>query len=138
MGASSTSLHLRPPCGNREAPRAVTADRWPPASSTPSPPPRPTIERIAANLTANNIEAVIVQDGAEAREKVLERIPEGAQVHTAKSKTMEDIGLYADLNESGSTTPSGHATWRWIAGLRATRSGAWSPPPITSPAASRR
>jgi hypothetical protein len=64
-----------------------------------------TIEKVAANLTANNIEAVIVQDGAEARQKVLERIPEGAEVHTAKSKTMEDTGLYADLNESGRYNP---------------------------------
>jgi hypothetical protein len=60
-----------------------------------------TIEKVAANLTANNIEAVIVQDGAEARAKVLERIPEGAEVHTGSSKTLEDTGLYAELNESG-------------------------------------
>jgi L-lactate utilization protein LutC len=60
-----------------------------------------TIEKVTAALTANNIEAVVVQDGDEARARVLERIPEGAEVHTAKSKTIEDTGLFAELNESG-------------------------------------
>jgi hypothetical protein len=60
-----------------------------------------TIDKVAAALTANNIEAVIVQDGAEARAKVLERIPEGAEVHSPKSKTIEDIGLFTELNDSG-------------------------------------
>jgi hypothetical protein len=59
------------------------------------------IEKVAAALTANNIEAVIVQDGAEARAGVLERIPEGAEVHTAASKTLEDTGLFSELNDSG-------------------------------------
>jgi hypothetical protein len=56
---------------------------------------------VAEALTSNNIEAVVVKDGDEARAQVLERIPEGAEVHTAKSKTIEDIGLFAELNESG-------------------------------------
>ena len=60
-----------------------------------------TIQKVAAALTANNIEAVVVDTGEEARAMVLERIPEGAEVHTAKSKTIEDIGLFAELNESG-------------------------------------
>jgi hypothetical protein len=60
-----------------------------------------TIDKVAAALTANNIEAVIVQDGAEARARVLERIPEGAEVHSPKSKTIEDIGLFTELNDSG-------------------------------------
>jgi LUD domain len=59
------------------------------------------MERVAAVLTANNIEAVIVQDGNEARQRVLERIPDGAEVRTARSKTIEDTGLHAELNESG-------------------------------------
>jgi hypothetical protein len=60
-----------------------------------------TIDRVAAALTANNIEAVVVEDGDEARVAVLERIPDGAEVHTGSSKTLEDTGLFADLNESG-------------------------------------
>ena len=60
-----------------------------------------TIEKVAAALTANNIEAIVVQDGDEAKRLVLERIPVGAEVHTAKSKTVEDTGLFAELNDSG-------------------------------------
>jgi hypothetical protein len=32
---------------------------------------------------------------------VLALIPEGSQVHSGKSKTLEDVGLYAELVESG-------------------------------------
>ena len=60
-----------------------------------------TIEKVAATLTANNIETVVVDDGEEAKKLVLERIPAGAEVHTAKSKTVEDTGLFAELNDSG-------------------------------------
>jgi L-lactate utilization protein LutB len=59
------------------------------------------IERVAQTLRANNIEAIVVDTGAEARYLILELVPEGAEVHTAKSKTLEDIGLFAELHESG-------------------------------------
>ncbi len=57
------------------------------------------IEKVAAALSANNMEAVIVQDGAEARARILEIIPAGAEVYTAKSKTIQDIGLFDELND---------------------------------------
>ncbi len=59
------------------------------------------LERVAARLGERNIEAVVVDTGDDARRAVLERIPEGAEVHTAKSKTVEEIGLFTDLNQSG-------------------------------------
>jgi RNA polymerase sigma factor (sigma-70 family) len=59
------------------------------------------IERVARALRANNIEAIVVDTGAEARHLILELVPEGAEVHTAKSKALEDIGLFAELDESG-------------------------------------
>lgn len=59
------------------------------------------IERAAEALRANNIEVVIVDTGAEAREAVLARVPEGSEVHSGKSKTLEDIGVYDDLHEPG-------------------------------------
>jgi hypothetical protein len=61
--------------------------------------PEATIEKVAAALNANNIEAVVVKDGAEARAKILEIIPDGAEVYTAKSKSVEDIGLFEQLND---------------------------------------
>jgi hypothetical protein len=44
---------------------------------------------------------VIVQDGAEAKAEVLKRIPEGAVVHSGKSKTLEDAGIFTEFMESG-------------------------------------
>lgn len=32
---------------------------------------------------------------------VLDLVPEGAEVHSGKSKTLVDIGVYQDLFESG-------------------------------------
>lgn len=59
------------------------------------------IESVASALRSHNIEAIVVDSGAQARDLVLGLIPEGAEVHTGKSKTLEDVGLYAALVESG-------------------------------------
>lgn len=59
------------------------------------------IERVAAALRSHKIEAIVVETGEQARKAVLELVPEGAEVHTGKSKTLEDVGLYHELVESG-------------------------------------
>lgn len=59
------------------------------------------LEALAEKLRARNFEVVIVNDGAEAKAEVLKRIPEGAQVHSGKSKTLEDAGLFTEFMESG-------------------------------------
>ncbi len=59
------------------------------------------IEHVAATLRSHNIEALVVDTGVEARDAVLAMIPEGCEVHSGKSKTLDDIGLYAELAESG-------------------------------------
>jgi len=59
------------------------------------------VDLVAATLRAHKIEAIVVETGAQARELVLGMIPEGAEVHSGKSKTLEDVGLYAELVESG-------------------------------------
>jgi L-lactate utilization protein LutC len=58
------------------------------------------INELAENLRARNFEVVIVQDGDEARTEVLKRIPEGATIHSGKSKTLEDAGLFQELMEN--------------------------------------
>ena len=60
-----------------------------------------TIQKVAARLKERNIDVVIVDGGDAARQAVLERIPEGAEVHSGKSKTLEDIGVVKELQESG-------------------------------------
>jgi hypothetical protein len=59
------------------------------------------VERVAAALRSHNIEAIVVATGQEARETVLRLLPDGAEVHSGKSKTLEDVGLFQELVESG-------------------------------------
>jgi hypothetical protein len=47
------------------------------------------------------MDVVIVGTAEEARREVLERIPAGAEVHSGKSKTLEEAGIFAELFESG-------------------------------------
>src|SRR3954469_4938925 len=60
-----------------------------------------TIQHVADRLRANNIEVLVVDTGDEARAAVLERVPEGSEVYTGKSMTLEEIGVFAAINEPG-------------------------------------
>ncbi|MGH7763079.1 MAG: LUD domain-containing protein [Candidatus Dormibacteraceae bacterium] len=66
-----------------------------------SPAPEAVIERVLGAIRANNIDARVVNTAKEARRMVLDLVPEGAEVHSGKSKTLVDIGVYQDLFESG-------------------------------------
>ena len=59
------------------------------------------IEQVAAALRSHNIEAIVVETGAQARDVVLGLVPEGAEVHWGKSKTLDDVGLSDALVEAG-------------------------------------
>jgi hypothetical protein len=59
------------------------------------------IEHVAAALEGHNIEAIVVATGAEARERVLAMLPDGAEVHWGLSRTLDDIGLTTDLLAEG-------------------------------------
>lgn len=63
------------------------------------------VDAVAAALTANNIEAIVVDTGEEARARVLALVPKGAEVHWAKSKTLDELGLSETFLESGSYDP---------------------------------
>src|ERR1700681_2364681 len=67
------------------------------ATNFTAPAPDAELETLGANLRARNFEVVIVQTGAEAKAEVLKRIPDGARIHSGKSKTLEDIGLFDTL-----------------------------------------
>jgi len=58
------------------------------------------LEAVAERLRERNFEAIIVDGAADAKAAVLSRIPDGAQVHSGKSKTLEDIGVFKELMES--------------------------------------
>ena len=59
------------------------------------------LDGVAAALRSHNIDAIVVGTGDEARRAVLRLIPANAEVHMGKSKTLEEIGLYSDLVDSG-------------------------------------
>ena len=59
------------------------------------------LETLAARLRERNFEVVIVDNGSQAREEALRRIPEGATVHSGKSKTLEDAGIFDALMGDG-------------------------------------
>jgi hypothetical protein len=54
-----------------------------------------------AALEANGITTFVVGSGEEARQRVLDMLPEGAEVFTSTSTTLDTIGLAAAINESG-------------------------------------
>ncbi len=90
----------------------------PSAYTAPASPQR--IEHVAAALERRNIEAIVVDTGAEARERVLAMIPQGADVHWAKSLTLEQIGVVDELMTPGRYDP---VRPRYMAMDRATQMG---------------
>ena len=52
-----------------------------------------SLQTTAARLTENGMTAHTVESGADARSLALELIPDGAEVFTATSQTLEEIGL---------------------------------------------
>src|SRR5258708_26797225 len=65
-----------------------------------SPASEQTIQRVAQSMRERNIEVVVVDDGDQAREVVLERLPEGAEVHSGKSKTLQDAGIFDAIHDA--------------------------------------
>lgn len=60
----------------------------------------PVLEALADRLRERNFEVVIVRDAAEAKAEVFKRLPDGASVHSGKSKTLEDAGVFEELMKS--------------------------------------
>jgi L-lactate utilization protein LutC len=59
------------------------------------------IEEVVNALETRNIHAVVVNNGEEAKKLVLELVPQGAEVYANVSKTLEDIGVTAEIDQSG-------------------------------------
>src|SRR5262249_38993105 len=58
------------------------------------------LAEVAERLRERNFEVLVVDSAAEARTALLERIPEGSEVHSGKSKALEDVGIFQALMES--------------------------------------
>lgn len=52
-----------------------------------------SIQKTIAALKANGVEAIVVENGVVAKEKVLEMLPKGAEVMTMSSETLKTLGL---------------------------------------------
>jgi L-lactate utilization protein LutC len=59
------------------------------------------ITKTAEALTANGMQTFVVANAEEARKKVFELIPKDAEVFTAQSRTLEQIGALAEIESSG-------------------------------------
>jgi len=59
-----------------------------------------SMETAAQNLTGNGMTAHVVESGADAHRLALELMPDGAEVFTAASKTLDEIGLLEAIENS--------------------------------------
>jgi L-lactate utilization protein LutC len=57
------------------------------------------IERTAKALEANGIRVIIAASGEEAKQKLFELIPAGAEVFTGTSVTLDTLGVPAEVNQ---------------------------------------
>jgi L-lactate utilization protein LutC len=59
------------------------------------------IDLVVNALEANNIHAIVVENGEEARKLVLQLVPPGAEVYANISKTLEKIGVTEEIDKTG-------------------------------------
>ena len=52
-------------------------------------------------LEANNIHAIVAEDGTDAKKKLFEILPMGAEVFTSSSVTLDALGITGEINNSG-------------------------------------
>jgi hypothetical protein len=69
------------------------------------------VKRTMAALEANGITAHRAADAAEAKRLVLDLIPEGAEVHSGASQTLDDSGITAEIETSGRYRPLRPRIW---------------------------
>lgn len=59
------------------------------------------IERTIAALELNNMHAIVVENGSDAKKKLFEMLPAGAEVFTSSSTTLDVLGISEEINKSG-------------------------------------
>jgi len=71
-----------------------------PVARYATPASKEELDALAERLRERNFEALVVETAAEARQAVLDRIPDGVTIHSGKSKTLDDLGITQVLMES--------------------------------------
>jgi hypothetical protein len=69
------------------------------------------VRRTLAALEANGIEVRRAPDAAEAKRIVLDLIPEGTEVHSGASQTLDVIGITEEIEKSGRYAPLRPRIW---------------------------
>jgi L-lactate utilization protein LutC len=64
-----------------------------------------SIEKTIKALKENGIDGQVVKTGQEAKETALALVPEGAEVMTMTSVTLETLGIVEEINNSGKYNP---------------------------------
>lgn len=64
-------------------------------------PSQEIINKTAGALRGNGIEVFVVENAATAKQKALELLPQGVEVVTMSSLTLETTGIAKEINESG-------------------------------------
>jgi L-lactate utilization protein LutC len=59
------------------------------------------IERTVQSLEANNIHAIVAENGADAMKRLLEILPANVEVFTSNSATLNTLGITEAINKSG-------------------------------------
>lgn len=59
------------------------------------------IQKVTKALEANGIKVLIAKTGEEAKHMVLDLVPQGAEVYSNMSKTLDTLGLSAEFDKSG-------------------------------------
>jgi LUD domain len=73
----------------------------PPDPEFAEPADGPRLERVADALSGRGFRAAIAASAEEAKALILDQVPEGAEVHVALSETMAELGVTAEIEESG-------------------------------------
>jgi hypothetical protein len=79
----------------------VLPDPGPPNDEFAAPADPDRLERTAEALRSRGFRVQIAADGAAAKALVLDALPEGAEVHTALSQSVIELGIAAEIEESG-------------------------------------
>ena len=72
-------------------------DPGPPNLEFERPADRARLEQVVQALEARGFKALIADSGAHAKELVLAALPDGAEVHTALSETLRELGITAEI-----------------------------------------
>lgn len=64
-------------------------------------PSQETLNQSVTNLSANGFNPILVSTEEEAKEKVFELLPQGTEVLTMTSITLQELGIVQEINESG-------------------------------------